>query len=467
MLSLCNPRCLPSPGPGSSDPDSLYVAFLSLLFTVAFFIEYTPLQCHVHIPFDLEEFYYPLADYAFQALRHGRFPQWDPTIYSGLTFAGNTRATLFYPPAWLMFVSSWRRARLSYQSVVGSGPGARMAGFLLCYLWLNRQRRLHALASALGAGVFAFSGYMLFQLQHFGLIAGYAWMPLGFSAIDAADRSRRWRPLWKLAAASALCFLAGYPPMWVVFAICMLAPAPAAARAPCAGAPAVACVLGASLLLAAVRFAARLGSRSNVSPGGAVWRLHRNRSSGFSYFLLCAELFRFWFECSVQTNPGKGLLVSGCSLARGDPSALPPPLRRLGSARRCVLGLVPVWLVDPFGVVGSLIGRSTLLSQVFSAWYFLAGVTASLALLAAIGLDGTLRRETRLGAALVNGRLHDSVAWPGRFVCWRFGWRVAKSLPFTGCPLWTRLSRPFCLDCWFSFTPARGDGFAPGRPWRR
>src|SRR5258708_12600304 len=75
------------------------VAIVSFLFTIVFFFEYTPLARRVHIPFDLESFHYPLADYASQAIRHGRLPQWDPTIYCGLTFAGNTQAGLFYPPA--------------------------------------------------------------------------------------------------------------------------------------------------------------------------------------------------------------------------------------------------------------------------------------------------------------------------------------------------------------------------------
>jgi len=163
-----------------------YVAALSLLFTVVFFIEYTPLFRRVHIPFDLEEFHYPLFDYAFQALHQGRFPQWDPTIYSGLSFAGNTQAALFYPPTWLMFACAWGRARLSYQSVQDLALAHVWLAFLLCYIWLNRQRGLHALASALGAGVFAFSGYMLLQLQHFGLIAGYAWMPLGLIGVPTS-----------------------------------------------------------------------------------------------------------------------------------------------------------------------------------------------------------------------------------------------------------------------------------------
>src|SRR5262249_11708973 len=53
------------------------VAAASLAFTYLFFLEYLPPIRRVHIPFDLEEYHYPLADYAFQVLKQGRLPQWD------------------------------------------------------------------------------------------------------------------------------------------------------------------------------------------------------------------------------------------------------------------------------------------------------------------------------------------------------------------------------------------------------
>ena len=62
---------------------------LSLAFTCAFFFEYLPPFKRIRIPFDLDGFHYPLINYAFRALQEGRFPEWDPSIYCGLSFAGN------------------------------------------------------------------------------------------------------------------------------------------------------------------------------------------------------------------------------------------------------------------------------------------------------------------------------------------------------------------------------------------
>jgi hypothetical protein len=58
---------------------------------------------------------------------------------------------------------------------------------------------------------------MISQSAHFGAVSGMTWMPLGLWGIDEAVERRDWRPLWKTALASAMCFLAGYPPSWVVF----------------------------------------------------------------------------------------------------------------------------------------------------------------------------------------------------------------------------------------------------------
>ena len=74
------------------------VAAISLAFTYLFFFEYLPPFRRVSLPYDLKAFHYTLADYAFQALRHGTIPKWDATVFCGLSFVGNPQAALFYPP---------------------------------------------------------------------------------------------------------------------------------------------------------------------------------------------------------------------------------------------------------------------------------------------------------------------------------------------------------------------------------
>jgi hypothetical protein len=368
-----------------------YVAAASFFFTVAFFIEYTPLLRRVHIPFDLEGFHFPLADYAYQAIHQGRFPQWDPTIYSGLSFTGNIQVGLFYPPTWLMFAFNMGRSKLTYQSLEDLTLAHVWLAFLLCYIWLRHEKGLHTLACLLGASVFAFSGYMLMQLQHFGLVAGYAWMPLGFAGIDAADRQHTWRPLWRLASASALCFLAGYPSTWVAFSICMLAYACARKRALRLAAQVV-CALAGSLLLAAVQLLPALeASQVKVpEPKFGIASGTKDPRYFISYFL--PNYFDFGLDVPVETNPGQDYLYLGAPAFAG--LALILIRRRFAGAGPplAVFATSLLFVTNPFGALGSVIGRSTVLAQVFSTYYFLAGVTAAVALLAAIGLDYGLSR---------------------------------------------------------------------------
>ena len=367
-----------------------YVAAASFFFTVAFFFEYTPLLRRVHIPFDLEGFHFPLADYAYQAIHQGRFPQWDPTIYSGLSFTGNIQAGLFYPPTWLMFAFNMGRSKLTYQGLEDLTLAHVWIAFLLCYIWLRHEKGLHTLACVLGASVFAFSGYMLMQLQHFGLVAGYAWMPLGFAGIDAADRLHRWRPLWKLAAASALCFLAGYPSTWVAFSICMFAYACARKRALRLAAQ-VTCALAGSLLLAAVQLLPALeASQAKVpEPKFGIASGTKDPRYFISYFL--PNYFDFGLDVPVETNLGQDYLYLGAPAFAG--LALILIRRSFGGAGPPLAVFVTslLFVTNPFGALGNVIGRSTALAQVFSTYYFLAGVTAAVAVLAAIGLDYGLR----------------------------------------------------------------------------
>src|ERR1051326_2561052 len=201
--------------------ERLALAGLALLATYAFFYEYLPPFKRVHIFSDIEGYHYPLQRYAFESLKQGRFPQWDPSIYCGISLVGNIQAAVLYPPAWLMYAASWGFDRIPFKMLEVFDFAHVWLAFLLCYVWL-RYRRLGQLPVALGAAVFAFGGYMTSQMVHLGVVTGLAWAPLGFWGIDESTDRRDWRPLWKTAVASAMSFLAGYPASWLVICSVML-----------------------------------------------------------------------------------------------------------------------------------------------------------------------------------------------------------------------------------------------------
>jgi hypothetical protein len=189
---------------------------LSLLATYVFFFEYLPPFKRVHVSTDIEVFNYPLQRYAFQSLKDGRLPQWDPGIYCGVPFTANIQTALFYPPTWLMYAASWRQPIFPFKALECFVFAHVWLAFVLCYLWL-RSRALDPLACALAAAGFAYGGYMLWQIVHPGMVAGLAWMPLALWGIDDGRRFSR-----KASFACALSFLAGYPPAWVAFCAVLL-----------------------------------------------------------------------------------------------------------------------------------------------------------------------------------------------------------------------------------------------------
>ncbi len=405
------------------------VAAFSLLFTYLFFLEYLPPLSRVHLPFDIEGYHYPLLDYAFQTLQQGHFPEWDPGIYCGISFVGNIQAALFYPPNWLLFAVNLGQPRLVYKTLEALVLAHVWLAFLLCYIWL-RGRRLRAMASALGAGVFAYSGYMLSQIQHMGVVTAYAWIPLGLLGIDQAVEQRCWRPLWKLAAASALWFLAGYPPAWFALAVCAIAYAASTARGwkvigGTCGALAAGLVVSMIQLLPALEAAAlkvpdvRYGS---ASPQAKFY---------LSYFL--PNYFNPLRDMASELEPtaeyfyvgAPALLALAWVLSRRFRGQLPAVV---------MAGVSALWLTNPLGIVEAVLRKSPMAPEFLREWNFFAGLTVAAALLTASALDQFLQApSTRALALSTPGMIGLLALWSVRQI-WVWlpggaqfgaGWRAA------------------------------------------
>jgi len=392
------------------------IALASLLFTYLFFFEYLPPVRWVHIPYDLQGFHYPLADYAFQSLRQGRFPLWDPTIYCGMSFVSNVQAALFYPPTWLMFLFNIGRERLSYQSMQDLLIAHVWLGFFLCYLWL-RGKRLAELPCVLGAGVFAFSGYMCTQLQHFGLVAAYVWMPLALWGVDQAVERRSWHPLWKVAAASALAFLGGYPPTWTLFAV-------AVGVYSLAGAWRVRTALGTiaavvfSLVLCAIQILPTWETTQLREPEDRFDVGIRDADIILSYAL--PNYFNFGLNVPLETNPRKDYFYLGVPALIGLPLLIRRRRFRDLAPSLAVLAASLVIAGNPFDIVSNVIRHSSLLPDLIRAWYFLAGVTLAFAPLTAYALDDFLSRKRSVPSWLAPGSAGLMAVWAGyELLRWR------------------------------------------------
>ncbi len=404
-------------------------AALSLVFTYLFFLEYLPPLKRFYVPYDLSGVNYSLADYTFQSLRQGRFPEWDPSIYCGLSFVGNVQAGLFYPPKWILWIGNLGRSRLSFKSLEILVMAHVWLAFLLCYLWLRDKYSM--VPAVLGAGVFAYSGYMPLHLQHLGVVLGYAWTPLGFWGVDQAVEARHWRPLWKLVAASALCFLAGYPPTWFVFCVCVVAYA-VAGRGRWRMAVWTGLALTFSLAVVMVQLLPLWEASALKIPESKYGHGYRQLEFYLSYTLPNYFDFELRPE-NVVRKPGEYLYL-------GAPAIF--ALTWLARRRR-VPGQIPalaiasvslVAISNPFDVVSTVVVRHRWLSEICRDWYFLEGLTLAAVPFTAAAIEDFSRRASRpLPRWLTAAAIAVLVAWSVRQVLvwlpdgaeFAAGWRSA------------------------------------------
>jgi hypothetical protein len=371
--------------PSTSRRERLWVAVVSLVCTWAFFLGYFPPFRRIHFPYDVEGFHYPLWDYAFRSLQSGRFPLWDPSMYCGIPFAANIQAALFYPATWLLFAVNAGRPLVAYGWVEAMVAAHLWLAFFLAWLWL--RRRFSLLPSLLGAAVYAFSGNTLYQIQHAGEIMGYAWVPLALLGVDEATETGSWRPMWKVAAASALCLLAGYPSTWVVLGCSVAAYAASSLRLRVF--LGVVGALAASLLLAAVQVlpTAEANPLKVFDPkyGGGIRSLEYYAALFIpNYFDLGARHHGWGIPAGTYLYIGAPALFGLCCLVRARRLRPYLPVVAIGVTSA-------IFLVDPFGLTDVLLRKSALAYQVVRSVNFQEQIPLLAALLAAMGIEGYLK----------------------------------------------------------------------------
>ena len=395
----------------------LLVALVSLLGTYAFFFEYLPPAKHVHLWSDIAGYHYPLQSFAFNTLKQGRFPTWDASIYCGISFVGNIQAALFYPLTWVLYALAWSREALPFKALEAFAFFHVWLAFVLCYGWL--RGRCGRMASALGALVFGCSGYLTCELLHPGVAGAMTWLPLGFRSLDEMEATRDCRPLWKLAAASAMAFLAGYPAAWLVNCVIWVVYGLSSSARWRAAAGACAAIAG-SMLLVMVQLLPVMQARSlmifepKYGPGAYSLKT-----------LLLAYLLPNWFDFNPghpgNYEPGSLYLYAGLPALfalgwLGWRHSVKPYIQTLVCLAVAFLLANPpaalIWAVEHFPA----------LDRTMQPWNFYAGAAAMIAMLAALGVQDFLTSAKRaLPVWLLAGVMLASLLW------WCFELRIATA----------------------------------------
>ena len=156
-------------------------------------------------PADTDSFHavYPYHVYLGQQLRAGHLPLWDPTRFAGVPYAADISMGAFYPPNWLFAAG--------HVEVVGTfiWAASLLASLLLAY-WLLTVLSLHPLASAAGAIVWTFSGFMSNWSTGDPLLGAAIWLPLALGGLEVALRGSLRKGIVLAGLGSGLSAVAGH-----------------------------------------------------------------------------------------------------------------------------------------------------------------------------------------------------------------------------------------------------------------
>jgi flagellar basal body-associated protein FliL len=155
---------------------------------------------------DLLLYFYPLRDYASEAIRSLRLPLWEPYTFMGAPFLANSQVGFFYPfnilTAWLPVAHAVAWNIVLHLVIATAGM----------YLLARHNLRLSAFASLCAAVSFGLGGYLGAQIEHLNQLQVLAWLPLQVALVLPVPtaKPRYWLSVALLSLTITLQVLAGH-----------------------------------------------------------------------------------------------------------------------------------------------------------------------------------------------------------------------------------------------------------------
>jgi len=127
---------------------------------------------------DLFTQHWPMTEYAFSTMRQGRLPLWNPWQLCGEPFLAIPYVGVFYPIN-LIYLFLSVPAGIEVDTIVHLTIG-------LLGMWaLMRHFGVSHLSAVTSAATFAWSGWLVYNVNQPSLFAGLSWMPWTVLAVDA------------------------------------------------------------------------------------------------------------------------------------------------------------------------------------------------------------------------------------------------------------------------------------------
>nr|MBN1228491.1 YfhO family protein [Anaerolineae bacterium] len=152
--------------------------------------------------------FYPWRETAFDMLRRGELPLWNPLVGHGAPLLANYQTAVFYPPNWLYLVipTAYALGLVGILHILWAGLG------MMLFL---RGRGVDLLGQGVGTLSFALSGYIVARFSFLSITSTIAWLPWLFLGVDRlleAGQRRRLllRQVLLLGAVIGMMLLGGH-----------------------------------------------------------------------------------------------------------------------------------------------------------------------------------------------------------------------------------------------------------------
>ena len=139
----------------------------------------------------------PWREFAWQVLKLGQIPLWNPLVGMGAPLLANYQSALFYPPNWLYFIfyEIGGRGGLAW----GQAPlvAAHLAWAGLGMAYLARRLGMNGLSQVVAGLAFGLSGYLVARAGFLSINATVAWVPwiFGISTNLVLKMNTKWKKL--------------------------------------------------------------------------------------------------------------------------------------------------------------------------------------------------------------------------------------------------------------------------------
>ncbi|MCB0006892.1 MAG: YfhO family protein [Anaerolineales bacterium] len=156
---------------------------------------------------------FPTRVYVHRLLTSGQIPLWNPYQLGGMPLLADAQVAVYYLPNLLLDSIYWSRD-IPYEAFEALIVAHYAIGALLMYGYL-RHLRLQPAAALVGAIAFEFNGFFIGHRGHYSMLSVVVWVPGVLWFLGAAwSTANRWRALfWSVGAGLLLSqvFMGGHP----------------------------------------------------------------------------------------------------------------------------------------------------------------------------------------------------------------------------------------------------------------